>query len=234
LLLGPALWLDASDTATITESGGAVSQWDDKSGNGRNVTQGTGAAQPTTNLNSINGKNVLRFDGGDVMSGSMAIDVGTVTVFVVARETSNVNFAGFFVLAPSSGDDQSTDNSVVTSAFQLTTIFNAQRKNTNATIVSSVNITPFGVYVARFSSNGLCEVFSNTVIGGTATASSTFGNSTTALVGGRYQAGNISGSFRLNGDIAEIIVYPTTLTNNEMNVVGIYLSQKWGLNWANK
>ena len=30
-----ALWLDAADASTITESGGAVSQWNDKRGNGR-------------------------------------------------------------------------------------------------------------------------------------------------------------------------------------------------------
>jgi hypothetical protein len=63
--LSPALWLDASDTATITASLGSVSQWDDKSGNGRNVTQGTAAAQPTTGASTLNGLNVLNFDGGD-------------------------------------------------------------------------------------------------------------------------------------------------------------------------
>jgi len=40
-------WYDASDATTITESGGAVSQWDDKSGNTRHISQGTGSAQPT-------------------------------------------------------------------------------------------------------------------------------------------------------------------------------------------
>ena len=35
------LWLDASDSSTITEVSGAVSQWDDKSGNGNHVSQGT-------------------------------------------------------------------------------------------------------------------------------------------------------------------------------------------------
>ena len=33
------LWLDASDAASITSSGGLVSQWSDKSGNGRHATQ---------------------------------------------------------------------------------------------------------------------------------------------------------------------------------------------------
>jgi len=69
--LAPALWLDASDTATITAASGSVSQWDDKSGNGRNVTQGTAAAQPTTGAATLNGLNVLSFDGGDRLISSV-------------------------------------------------------------------------------------------------------------------------------------------------------------------
>lgn len=44
--LSTALWLDAADTSTITLSGPRVSQWADKSGNGRNATQGVAANQP--------------------------------------------------------------------------------------------------------------------------------------------------------------------------------------------
>lgn len=44
-----AAWFDAMDSSTITESGGAISQWDDKSGNARHASQGTGAQQPTYN-----------------------------------------------------------------------------------------------------------------------------------------------------------------------------------------
>ena len=47
-LSGLTLWYDPSDAATITESGGAVSQVDDKSGNDYHATQATGASQPTT------------------------------------------------------------------------------------------------------------------------------------------------------------------------------------------
>jgi hypothetical protein len=41
-----SLWLDATDTSTITLNGSTVSQWNDKSGNGRNATQATAANQP--------------------------------------------------------------------------------------------------------------------------------------------------------------------------------------------
>lgn len=57
------LWLDADDAATITESGGSVSQWDDKSGGAFHFSQATASKQPTTGLNTIGGLNVINFDG---------------------------------------------------------------------------------------------------------------------------------------------------------------------------
>lgn len=57
-------WYDASDTATITDSGGEVSQWDDKA-NGYHLTQSTAGLKPTTGTRTINGLNVLDFDGSD-------------------------------------------------------------------------------------------------------------------------------------------------------------------------
>jgi hypothetical protein len=58
--LSPQLWLDASDSSTITESSGSVSQWNNKGSLG-NFTQGTGASQPTTGVTTLNGLNVLDF-----------------------------------------------------------------------------------------------------------------------------------------------------------------------------
>ena len=62
-LAGLQLWLDAEDLSTITESSGAVSQWNDKSGNGQNAAQGIGSAQPTTGSRTLNGRNAIDFDG---------------------------------------------------------------------------------------------------------------------------------------------------------------------------
>jgi len=57
----PDLWLDAADTATITESSGSVSQWNNKGRLG-NFTQATSADQPTTGVSTLNGLNVLDFN----------------------------------------------------------------------------------------------------------------------------------------------------------------------------
>ena len=59
LSIRPSLWLDGKDLSTITTSGGVVSQWNDKSGNGRHASQATAGSRP-----SIVTKG-LRFDGVD-------------------------------------------------------------------------------------------------------------------------------------------------------------------------
>jgi hypothetical protein len=62
---GYTVWLDASDTSTITSSGGDVSQWSDKSVNARNFTQSSATAKPKTGTRTLNGKNVIDFDGSN-------------------------------------------------------------------------------------------------------------------------------------------------------------------------
>ena len=48
------IWYDASDASTVTEVGGRLSQWDDKSGNGRNAISGSGADYLFADINGLN------------------------------------------------------------------------------------------------------------------------------------------------------------------------------------
>jgi hypothetical protein len=61
-LISTALWLDANDFITITQSSNLVSQWNDKSGNARHATAST-TARPTYGATSFNSKPGLTFDG---------------------------------------------------------------------------------------------------------------------------------------------------------------------------
>lgn len=56
-----ALWLDASDSSTITTVSGAVSEWRDKSGNARHFGQSTASARPA--YTTASGYDVVQFDG---------------------------------------------------------------------------------------------------------------------------------------------------------------------------
>ena len=54
---------DASDSSTITESAGAVSQWVDKYGNGSSLSQNSGSSQPLINSRTLDSKPVMDFNG---------------------------------------------------------------------------------------------------------------------------------------------------------------------------
>ena len=62
-----SVWYDAADTSSISVSGTAVTQWNDKGSKGLNLTQGTAGNRPTSGVTTLNGKNVITFDGGDVL-----------------------------------------------------------------------------------------------------------------------------------------------------------------------
>ena len=83
-----ALWLDATDSSTITQTSNAVSQWNDKSGNNHHASQSTSDRQPLVNTNSIGGKTAILFDGSDSLGASTRLGLGAnpaITVFVVCN-----------------------------------------------------------------------------------------------------------------------------------------------------
>lgn len=85
---GMALWLDASDKATITPSaGGTISAWLDKSGNNKNPT-----FEGTTTYNAVS--NTVFTTGSSYFYSAVDTRKTTVTnmtLFLVHRQTNNTN-----------------------------------------------------------------------------------------------------------------------------------------------
>lgn len=69
--LAPDLWLDASQSGTITHSGGLVSNWGDASGNGNDFSNT--ANKPVTNAASQNSLNIITFDGTQYLNTVAAL-----------------------------------------------------------------------------------------------------------------------------------------------------------------
>lgn len=96
----PLWWLDFSDTSTITEASGLVSAVADKSGNGHNVSQSTGANRPYTGTSNINGRNVLSFPSSQsrwltIPSSLYSATNGNYTLLILSNNrgsTSNDDF----------------------------------------------------------------------------------------------------------------------------------------------
>jgi uncharacterized repeat protein (TIGR02543 family) len=61
-MVATAAWFDAADPGTITASAGAVSLWQDKSGNQNHATQATASRRPATGSHAIGGLNAIAFD----------------------------------------------------------------------------------------------------------------------------------------------------------------------------
>ena len=74
---------DYNGAVGVTDAGsGAVSQWNDQSGNGRHLVQATGANRPTTGVATINGINAIRFP---TAGSSINLSTGTITSFGPVR-----------------------------------------------------------------------------------------------------------------------------------------------------
>jgi hypothetical protein len=95
-----ALWLDAEDAASITLNGSTVSQWRDKSGNGRHVSQSTASAQPEFAATGLNSKPTLRFNsptsGRHLLSSvNFPSMTGGVSAIVVSQIDTSSDWNGY-------------------------------------------------------------------------------------------------------------------------------------------
>ncbi len=220
-IAGLSLWLDASDSGTVIHSGGSVSQWNDKSGNANNATQGTSGNRPTTNTRTINSLNVIDFDGtndGMVLPSALySIPNGQNTIFIV-------NFSD--VTAAGSRQTLTAEPS----AFNIN--FGIQYGP-----ISSPNYLGFGngqiartvtrdtnPHIFALRKGATAQLYYD---GGTPT-SVTSTNSTAINMTLGYSP---SYGDYWNGVFAEIIVYNFALSDAQMNGVAKYLENKWGVVW---
>jgi hypothetical protein len=215
---GCALWLDAADTTTITKTGSNVTQWNDKSGNGNNATQSTSASQPTSGVSTQNGNNVITFTGTTkfMSYGTTNVSASTITVFCIFNnntftpygEPVEVGPFSFFYAAPSSnvgiGRKGATDD--ILSSW-----------STNGLTTSQYVLYTGTVSV---SANTVCNLFFNGKQVGASSASSSGGSSS-------YNVGAVSGN--TTGNIGEVIVFNSLLTNLQRQTVEGYLAWKWGI-----
>lgn len=227
---GYKLWLDAADASTITSSGGAVSQWNDKSAFARNFTQGTGANQPTTNSRTLNGKNVLDYDGtNDVMSCPSSTSFfnylhstsGT-TFFVGIRDTGN----GIMFKNNTGG---SASVGVYSDMQDFISVTKGVSGNPSAILQNQITIPTSGFLVSvkwnPVSTTDALRVNISLNNGAFVGDVGFYAAPSTADATENMQIGN--GNY--NGAIGEFIVYEGLLSNDDIASVKSYLLSKWGL-----
>jgi len=213
-----ALWLDASDLTTITQVSNAVSQWNDKSGNARNATQSTGANQPITGTRTLNGRNVLDFNGSSHTMNYTGISPASgLTVFYMASHdtvgTVQTLIGGASGSAAFGLVNTNTHRIVKTAVVQI--------------LAGTATITGGSIsfYTATTQSSGNKLFLAGAADNSNATNPSYTAN--TSSVG----SGSLGTQF-FDGRVAEVVIYTKILSNPELNLVGQYMAQKWGRTWT--
>lgn len=241
LAFAPVLWLDADDLSTITESSNIVSQWDDKSGLGRNFSQGTSGNRPTLETNIQNGRSAISFNGDKFLThdaGSNAIKLFPVTVFFVLQDTSvtqnSQTYKRFFSVrrsATGAGDYQSP-NADWSKGNTSRYMWQRTRGGGYQGFVYTENQT--FLFTSR-STNEYRNVTPNDDITSISqgTGDGTINNMRYMRIGANSGgAGNPPGFFgpeTWNGYAFEIILYNRILSFDESSLVSRYLNAKWGL-----
>ena len=219
-----ALWLDANDSSTITTVSGAVSQWNDKSGNSRNAAETTN--RPALTSNALNGKNVVPFDGiNDLLTiNSSFLATTNLLIICVAKENSggeggiltsknplydrspslSINSGRFFEFDPGIGNGAEDFYFISPTTAANWRIVAGQILSSNSSLLAV---------------DGTVELSSNAVV--------TFANLVTTTVLGKYRTGSDPnfGAF----DLAEIVVLTAGSTLDARQRHEGYLAHKWGL-----
>ena len=218
-----ALWLDAADASTVTTVSGAVSQWNDKSGNSRHVSQGTAGNRPVVATASVNSLNTILFTQTSTLSGSIkelrssaAYTANRGSIFIVLKPASSQQaFASVF---------QSRNQGL--EGFRSAPAPNNQNTVTSniANTIGRINGTP----IQTFSASQNFHTYSaNTalILGAVYPAAS---NISFAWSVGRDQILEDNGR-GFNGEVAEVVVLPQVDTTATHERIEGYLAHRWGL-----
>ncbi|MFM5937978.1 MAG: hypothetical protein ACKOQR_06925 [Dolichospermum sp.] len=211
--MSTALWLDAADSSTIILNGSTVSQWRDKSGNGRHISQGTAANQPTYTANGLNGKPVLTFDGSDFFN-PVTVSLSEFSVIMVEIATQNTQNVYYPVSFTSGATGLSVGGSFFNQRFSL---FNG----TTAILSTETSVlnTPTIVFGGSNSSGRQISV------NGNAPATDSISQSISQITVGRRG----DGQWPFFGTIPELIFTDNLLSTTEQQRLAGYFAWKWEL-----
>jgi hypothetical protein len=218
----PADGVNANDSTEVRFAGSDafVKQWKDLSGNANNANQTTEGDQPMYIASGLGGKPVVRFNGGSskMTLADLSSSFPTAACIFAVIMPNNDNMYSAFGNRNNDERWMGGDWSEVTpGAF----------RGGRADFSGSYSLMPTtGSHIFAYESDSSAYKFLlNGNLIGTASADYNSGSGQTWGIG--YNG--IGNGAELNGDIAELILYNRVLTADEADLVGGYLTVKYGL-----
>jgi hypothetical protein len=187
---------------------------------GGTVSQGTAGRRPTAQTNELNGYAVIRYDGGDVLETTVSAATKPVTLFAVVKATDFGGGRTMFGASAAAGLQYLLD---LTSGKQT---LNSQATAAIGQSTTGVTAATWTIVAATYSGAGAFAFYLAGVADGTGTVDRTFSASNVWL------GSNASLDETFLGDMAEELQYDTVLSTADLNNVGEYLADKYGLTWT--
>jgi hypothetical protein len=214
-MIQTALWLDAADASTVTTVSGAVSQWNDKSGNSRHATQSTAGSRPAYSSTGFNSLPGVTFDGIDDQLAHGCTQTGQYTLIAIYKVNSTqTGFRGVLNVGPNNDQGGSMLLARTTSSFvgsygnnDINSTFAYANSQSLIAIIEDDN----GSATKSFWING--------------TQSGTFTNNPAGQGG---TVGGIVGQYAAI-TVAECLALSVVATLNVRQRIEGYLAWKWGL-----
>lgn len=230
---GLKLWMDGADKGTILDSSNAADQWISKSSVTNKATQ-TGSSRPTTNTRTINGLNVLDFDGVDdfmVLDNQPILSREARTIIVVCLADNAVT--DNILIALSHSPPIAGELYTVTAEIGLL-IFGSDRIFANDAIDDGINpgiliFTNEAISDLTFDASNFQAYKNGALITSTSATMPTITVDTRVSDASIGDEGLVGGPNRLNGVIGEIIVIDRVITLSERQQFFSGLSPKWAI-----
>jgi hypothetical protein len=226
-----SVWLDAADSAYVSVSGTAVTQWKDKSGQNNNTSSANGSPQYVQA--SLNKRAGIKLNGSTSYFTLPRVVTTDWSIFIVLTTTQTGPgsggqwWAGAGIFdAEVGGTTTDFGTSLYGSSF-ATGVGNPPTGDN--TILSSTAINTGAGFICEFIRNSTSGLFEN-FVNGTSQGSVTGGTgarTTSQIVIGAIQTLG-AGTF-FNGSMFEIITYTSVLTTKQRQQLEGYLAWKWGL-----
>ena len=217
-------WFDASNAASITASSGAVSQWNDLSGNGRHATQSSGSFKFTDTASAQNGKHgLLSVNANGTYMATSAFSRSQPFMIFAAVKTAQPTPGSGYLNIMNGSTTSSGGRPVVYSAADggLPAITSGGTQLSATSGAVQLGIPYYFTSVLNGSSSVIRE-------NGVQIASGTVG--ATGLSG--LVIASDSGVFEAyDGYILELFCIPGTSSTDITNAEA-YLAAKWGIGWT--
>lgn len=236
---GLKLWLDANDSATITLNGSTVSQWNDKSGTGNDVSNATSASQPTYQATGFNSLPTVSFDGSDDFLGkSSVVDIpstgdlfygviykmdttsGIWNWIVGHRSAANTSTNGTIGIQRGGGDSQVGCHNTDVADTRIKVDVTSLTVNRIATMGRAGGTNGNGGTVTVTATEPSQASYLTSGTQGWTSSSGSF-----LQIGGRQQ----SGTNFFDGQISEVIACNRNLTTDERQKFEGYVAWKWNI-----